>query len=396
MSDFAQTGLITTLQRLNDTHLAKIERELAVLAHERPIALVLPCHGADLEKPALAHIVAELSEGPHFLREVVVTMNGLDDAGFARAQELFAALPMRRTLLWNDRKPMRSAVGTALRAVRGERSEAAGVSVAPAAPLTASLRSSGGRHGVPSLPAASPQLTGKGGNVDAALRHLTGAGECAIIATQDCDVASFRRCDLARLCYAVAEPRLGFQFAKMYYPRVTDRLYGRVSRLFLAPLLHALLRVAGHQPLLDFLLSFRYPLSGEAAMTRETAAALRLAPGYGLEIGQLCEVFRHLDPRTVCQVDGGAGYDHRHQPATTALAAMAAEIAAELFRQCATEGLPADAAFRAAIATAYRREAGLALHRSARLALINDLPFDETAEREMVATFARQLIVETR
>ena len=344
MSDFAQTGLICTLQRLNDTHLAKVERELAVLAHERPIALVLPCHGADLAKPALAHIVAELSEGPHFLHEIVVTMNGLDAAGFARAQELFAALPMRRTLLWNDR---------------------------------------------PGSPAG---LGGKGGNVDAALRHLVGEGTCAIIATQDCDVASFRRQDLARLCYAVAGPRLGFEFAKMYYPRVTDRLYGRVSRLFLAPLLHALLRVAGHQPLLDFLLSFRYPLSGEVAMTRATAAALRLAPGYGLEIGQLCEVFRHLDPRTVCQVDGGAGYDHKHQPAATALAQMAAEIAAELFRQCATEGLPSDAAFRATVATAYRREAALALQRSASLALINDLPFDETGETEMVAHFATQLV----
>ena len=344
MSDFAQHGLICTLQRLNDAHLPKIERALALLAHERPIALVLPCHGADLARPALAHIVAELAEGPHFLQEIVVSMNGIDGEQFERVRQLFAALPMRRTFLWNDR---------------------------PGAPA----------HG----------LAGKGGNVDAALRHLVGAGTCAIIATQDADVASFHRHDLARLCYAVAEPRLGFQFAKMYYPRVTDRLYGRVSRLFLAPLLHALVRVAGHQPLLGFLLSFRYPLSGEVAMTRATAAALRVAPGWGLEIGQLCEVFRHLDPRTVCQVGGGAGYDHKHQPAATALAAMAAEIAAELFRQLATEGLPADTAFRQAVATAYRRAAALALHRSASLALINDLPFDETAERAMIATFALAL-----
>ncbi len=344
MSDFAQTGLICTLQRLNDGHLPKIERELARLAQTRPIALVLPCHGADLARPALAHIVAELMEGPHFVHELVVSMNGLGENQLARAEELFAALPMRRTFLWNDRPG-----------------------------------------------AVAGGLGGKGGNVDAALRHLVGEGTCAIIATQDADVASFRRQDLARLCYAVAEPRLGFQFAKMYYPRVTDRLYGRVSRLFLAPLLHALVRVAGHQPLLGFLLSFRYPLSGEVAMTRATAAALRTAPGWGLEIGQLCEVFRQLDPRAVCQVDGGAGYDHKHQPAATALGAMAAEIAAELFRQLATEGLPADAAFRHAIATAYRREAALALHRSASLALINDLPFDETAEQEMVEIFALTL-----
>lgn len=344
MSDFAQTGLICTLQRLNDGHLAKIERELTLLAHQRPIALVLPCHGADLEKLALAHLVAELGEGPHFLREIVVTMNGIDQRQLQRAEEIFAALPMRKSFLWNDR---------------------------PGEPVG--------------------KLTGKGGNVAAALRHRVGQRTCAIIATQDCDVASFRRRDLARLCYAVAEPRLGFQFAKMYYPRVTDRLYGRVSRLFLAPLLHALLRVAGHQPLLDFLLSFRYPLSGEVAMTRETAAALRVTPGWGLEIGQLCEVFRHLDPRTVCQVDGGAGYDHKHQPAATALAAMAGEIGAELFHQCAVEGLPSDSAFRATIATAYRREAALALQRSASLALINDLPFDEAAERAMVEVFAAQL-----
>ena len=221
MSDFAQTGLITTLQRLNDGHLPKIERELAVLAHARPIALVLPCHGADLERPALTHIVRELEEGPHFLREIVVSMNGLDAAGFAHAQELFATLPMRRTFLWNDRDAQSAVAG--------------GMCAAAEAP-PASLRSPGGRHGVPSLP-APPALAGKGGNVDAAVRHLVGEGTCAIIATQDCDVASFRRQDLARLCYAVAEPRLGFAFAKMYYPRVTDRLYGRVSRLFLAPLL---------------------------------------------------------------------------------------------------------------------------------------------------------------
>ncbi|MEI9895831.1 MAG: hypothetical protein WDN28_18600 [Chthoniobacter sp.] len=118
------------------------------------------------------------------------------------------------------------------------------------------------------------ERAGKGRNVRVAIEHLARAGECAIIATQDCDVTSFQRADLARLCYAVAHPQLGYRFAKMYYSRVTDRLYGRVSRLFLAPLLHAVVRVAGHQPLVDFLLSFRYPLAGEVAFTRELAAEL--------------------------------------------------------------------------------------------------------------------------
>jgi glucosyl-3-phosphoglycerate synthase len=236
-----------------------------------------------------------------------------------------------------------------------------------------------------------PPGAGKGHNVHAAFQHLAQAGECEILATQDCDVASFRRVDLARLCYAVAHPQLRYEFAKAYYSRVTDRLYGRVSRLFLAPLLHAIVRVAGHHPLVDFLLSFRYPLAGEVALTRELAAALPASSGWGLEIGQLCEIFRRVDPREVCQVDGGTGYDHKHQPATTALATMAREIARELFTQLAAEGLANDAAFHAAVETAYRRESQHALRRSSGLAFINDLPVDVPAEVALVATFARQL-----
>ena len=331
MSDFAQPGLITTLQRLNDAHLGEIERVLTDLARAQPIALALPCHGSDLERPALTHIVRELV-GAEFLREIVVSMNGLDDTAFARARENFAPLPQRVTFLRNE---------------------------------------SGG----------------KGGNVRAAFQHLAQSAECTIFATQDCDVASFRRADLARLCFAVAHPQLGYRFAKMYYSRVTDRLYGRVTRLFLAPLLHAIVRVAGHLPLVDFLLSFRYPLAGETALTRELAAALPASPGWSLEIGQLCEIFRSIDPREVCQVEGGPGYDHKHQPAATALADMAAEIARELLAQLAAEGH----ATSPALAAAYRREAAHALRRSASLALINGLPFDTAVESAIVETFAARL-----
>ncbi len=338
MSDFAQTGLICTLQRLNDTHLPRIEAELARLASARPIALVLPCHGRDLEQPAFAHLLGEL-RGAAFLREIVFSVNDVAPDLLAALPGRLADLPQKTTLLHNE---------------------------APA---------------------------GKGENVRAAFTHLAGEGECEVFVTQDCDVASFRRADLARLCYAVVHPQLSYRFAKMYYSRVTDRLYGRVSRLFLAPLLRALVRVAGHQPLLDFLLSFRYPLAGEVALIRDLAAALPASSGWGLEIGQLCEVFRRADPREVCEVDGGPGYDHKHQPAATALAGMAAEIARELFSQLAAEGLPGDAAFRDAVATAYRREAAHALRRSASLALINALPFDEPAEQAIIEAFAGRLML---
>jgi glucosyl-3-phosphoglycerate synthase len=340
VSDFAQTGLICTLQRLNDTHLGRIEAELNEIARSCPIALVLPCHGRDLEQPAFERLLEEL-RGADFLREIVLSMNGVGPTAREALPARLSSLPQKVTLLQNEATPHEPA--------------------------------------------------GKGRNVRAAFEHLSAAGECEVIATQDCDVASFRRADLARLCFAVAHPQLGFRFAKMYYSRVTDRLYGRVSRLFLAPLLHAVVRVAGHQPLVDFLLSFRYPLAGEIALTRELAAALPMSSGWGLEIGQLCEVFRRVDPRQVCQVDGGSGYDHKHQPAAPALADMAGEIVRELFTQFAAEGLANDSAFRAAIAAAYRREAAHALRRSSSLATINGLPFDEVAERAIVDTFAERL-----
>jgi glucosyl-3-phosphoglycerate synthase len=335
VADFAQIGLISTLQRLNDTHLGKIEDELIALSREKSIALVLPCHATDLERPALAHIATELRDAK-FLRAVVLSVNGIEADEFHHRFGANPPGPAGAQFVFN---------------------------------------SPGG---------------GKGRNVANAVALLCRDGYDVLV-TQDCDVASFRRADLARLCYPIAHPELGFRYAKAYYSRVTDRLYGRVSRLFLAPLLHAIVRVAGHHPLVDFLLSFRYPLSGEVAMTRELAAELPFADGWGLEIGQLCEVFRRVDPRDVCQVDGGAGYDHKHQPAATALAKMAAEIVTECFWQLEQEGLSNDAAFRAAVAKAYRREAEHALRRSASLSRINALPFDIDAERTIVHGFAAQL-----
>lgn len=330
MSDFAQHGLISTFQRLNETHLAAIEEELTALAVERPIALVLPCHARDLESESLARILQEIS-GARFLSEIVLSVNGQGASG-------------------------------ARRFLRGVENLTVLCQHAP---------------------------DGKGGNAAAAIAHLTSGGRrCAVIAFQDCDVASFRRADLARLCYPVAHPDLGYRVAKAYYSRATDRLYGRVSRLFLNPLLQAIVRIAGHHPLVNFLLSFRYPLAGEIALEASLAAELPPASGYAVELAHLCEIFRRADPRQVCQVDGGPGYDHRHQPADTALADMAVQLAAELFRQLELEGI---ADIRKDIAAAYRREAGHALHRSAALARLNALPFDAESERTMVETFAERI-----
>jgi glucosyl-3-phosphoglycerate synthase len=87
-----------------------------------------------------------------------------------------------------------------------------------------------------------------------------------IIALHDCDIVNYERQLLARLCYPVAHPNLGFEFCKGYYARVTNAMHGRVTRLFMNPLIRSVQGMAPGTPFLDFVDSFRYPLAGEFAM----------------------------------------------------------------------------------------------------------------------------------
>lgn len=354
MSDFSQHGLITTLQRLTENNAPQLEAELEKLARETPIALVLPCHARELGQPALEHLLDEIS-GAKFLREVVVSMNGPDQQSVKQAKNTFSRLPHSHRILWND------------------------------SPAVVQSRRDGQK----------PPLQGKGRNVWTAFGLLIDEARCGIVATLDCDVTSFRREMLVRLCYACAHPTLNFDFAKMYYSRVTDRIHGRVSRLFVAPLLQALIRVSGHQPLVDFLASFRYPLAGECALRLDLAAALPLDAGWGLEIAMLCETFRHTSPQRICQVDGGVNYEHRHRllgnGANGGLFPMCEQIANTLLGQLAGEGFAICEKFLGAVRQSFQRAASEALSRYQNLAIINGLAFDAGEEAEAVALFARAL-----
>jgi glucosyl-3-phosphoglycerate synthase len=349
MSDISQHGLIGTLQRLNDN--PGLDAELHRLTRDRPVALVLPCHAGDLGRPALERIVEELSTAT-FIAEVLIPVNGVGPAtgeAFSRARAFFRerlSLPHRL------------------------------LSCEP---------------GGDAPPAYRP---GKGSNVWAAVSLLGKENNAAFVLTADADVTTFRIEMLARLAFALADPDLGYTFAKCYYPRVTDRIHGRVSRLFLAPLLQALVRAGGHLPLLDFLRSFRYPLAGECGMTRELALSLPFETGWGLEIGMLCDLFRRIDPRQVCQVDAGGPYDHKHQPlgdGQRGLVRMCGEIARTLLRHLAQEGVRLDDAFFEAVSASYRREAGEAVRRSAALAKINALRFEAEEEKSAVGHFEAAL-----
>ena len=75
MSDFHQSGVITTLHRLGAPDLARLERQLLSYSRARPIALVLPCLFSEIRGPGLKGIVDAL-RGVRYLRQVVVSLSG--------------------------------------------------------------------------------------------------------------------------------------------------------------------------------------------------------------------------------------------------------------------------------------------------------------------------------
>jgi glucosyl-3-phosphoglycerate synthase len=211
-------------------------------------------------------------------------------------------------------------------------------------------------------------VPGKGYNVWMAYGYLLARDEAKVIVTHDSDILSYDRRMLARLCLPLVHPLMGYEYCKSYYGRVTTRMYGRVTRLFVSPVIRACMAVVGTHPLLEFLDSFRYPLSGEFGCDADLVKALRLPGDWGLEMGMLCDIYRTASQRRICQVDLGHNFEHKHQhlgdedPDATSeklqgLMKMAHNIAVQLFNNLNAEGVPLPKSTLRAIASAYRLQA---------------------------------------
>jgi glucosyl-3-phosphoglycerate synthase len=237
---------------------------------------------------------------------------------------------------------------------------------------------------------------GKGRSCWLAYGYVLAMGDCEVIALHDCDIVNYDRRMLARLCYPVANPNLGFEFCKGYYARVTDRMHGRVTRLFVTPLIRAMEGMAPGAGFLKFLDSFRYPLAGEFAMKANLARVNRIPGDWGLEVGVLAEVYRNCALSRICQVDLADNYEHKHQSLSpddpnAGLRKMAVDVAKSLFRTMAGEGLVFTRDHFRSLQVRYVRLAEDTINRYYADALLNGLHFDRHAEELAVATFARSL-----
>jgi len=237
---------------------------------------------------------------------------------------------------------------------------------------------------------------GKGRATWLAFGYVLASARCRVIALHDCDILTYSRNLLARLCYPMVDPSLGYEYTKGYYPRVTDRMHGRVTRLFVTPLVRSLLQITGPTPFLEYVDSFRYPLAGEFAMHSDLARSVRIPGDWGLEVGMLAEVYRNTSVRRVCQVDVADNYDHKHQSlsiedANAGLQRMAHDIGRSLLRTLAMEGVVFGPAFYTSLKVAYVRTAQDSVRSYNDDAAINGLVFDRHLESLAVEVFAQAL-----
>lgn len=364
MSDFFQTGAIATLHRLGHPDVPRLERELNEFAKETPIALVLPCHVREVGTKALRLIARELRTVP-YLQQIVVGIDGANARGWKKARHFFAQLPQQPTLLWNDGPRMQNLY---------RQLEDAELSAGPG---------------------------GKGRNVWTCFGYVLASEQARMVAVHDCDIITYNRELLARLCYPVAHPSLGFDFCKGYYARVTERLNGRVMRLLVTPMLRALKTIIGQHPYLVYMDTFRYPLAGEFAMDVDLVRRVRIPHDWALEVGMLAEVFRNSAPRAICQSELCENYDHKHQElsardADKGLNKMAVDISRSFFRRMAAEGIKLDAGLFDTVLSAYMRQAEDTLRFYSADSALNGLRYPRHEEENAVATFVRSIRIATK
>lgn len=363
MADSFQGGRITTLHNIVDRPLEALEEELIQFSIDTPMGLILPSLFSELEGPALANIVNELTK-VRFLQQIVIGLDRADESEYRKAIEFFSRLPQPHRILWND--------GPNLMAI-DQRLQEMGL---------------------------APNQLGKGRNVWYCMGYMLARDEIEAVALHDCDIVTYERSLLARLIYPVANPSFQFQFSKGYYSRIANKyMGGRVSRLLVTPLIRALEHTLdkNHQEYLLFMDSFRYPLAGEFSMRKDAMAGLRLPSDWGLEVGVLMEMLRNYSTRRICQVDIADIYDHKHQSLSqdndqAGLSKMSIDITKAFFRKLATDGVVFNNGLFRTLKATYLR-IGLDLVDSYRCdARMNGLDFDVHTEEQMVELFAENLM----
>jgi glucosyl-3-phosphoglycerate synthase len=364
MADFFQNGSITTLQDVSKRDLDNMEKELEKFSQRRNMVLLLPALYSEFETPAMQTILDEL-KGVKYLYKIILGLDKATKEQFEEVKKIMSTLDVQVDILWNDGPQMQK--------------------------LYSSLEDEGFR---------SIDIKGKGRNVWTMMGYALSDPKAYAFALHDCDIVNYSRAIPARLFYPIVHPALDFEFNKGYYSRATDRLHGRVTRLFYSPLIKALRKTYGNSEYLEYMDSFRYALSGEFAFIRTLARGIRVSPTWGLEVSTLSEVYENTSVRRICQTEIMESYEHKHQELKSkepdhelegGVAKMSIDIAKTIFRIMSQRGVVFSEESLKSLRAAFFGESRKAIAKYDAVAKFNALKFDRKKEIEAVETFDKSL-----
>lgn len=352
--DFQQ-NLITTI---HDYTLALQDPlQLRQGLRDKPTTILIPCLMEEFRRPALRLIRSVLQELDG-LHQLVIALAAGSVEEVREAEQFFADMPFPVHVQWTN------------------------------APAVKELLSGFSDQGL--------DLMGPPGKGWAVWQGLGVAiRDAEVVALFDADIRTFTPAYPQRMLLPLLLPSSGVAYVKAFYSRLSlesHALQGRGTRLFVGPLLTALSQLLGDSPFLSYLQAFRYPLAGEFAFTRDLAVNLRIPCDWGLEIGLLSEVHRHVALSRIAQVDLGL-FDHKHKTLGASpregLQRMCSEILASVLRGLMEhQGTTISAEQVATLEVLFRRVGEDRIRQFALDSAVNHLPYNRHGEELAVQQFS--------
>jgi glucosyl-3-phosphoglycerate synthase len=327
-----------------------MSERLHSLNKKYPSGLIIPVIETDLNSPVLAKMVTEINEC-NYLKKVFIALSAKNPKNYEEALRLSRNFKTPCEVVWCN-KPE---VVTVLEELKKRDLDVT-------------------------------QLSGKG--KDLWITMGIASLELYAFAVHDSDILYYSKMLPTKMLYLIIEPKLDFFFSKGYYARInieTKRMYGRIHRLFISPLLDALQEKLHDSRFISYLQSFSYLLSGEFAIYTDLASHLRIPSDWGFEMGMLAELFRNTSYGRICEVDLGI-YDHKHKEViTNGLMNTAEESFITLLRTLTeTDGIEVTMPFLQSLQVMYRRTAQDKIRQYHADATCNGLNFDRHEEETAV------------
>lgn len=343
--DFEQRGIA----KIHDVDMDfnTMSTRLRSLAQDYPSGVIVPIIESDLKSPVLSRMVSELNECD-YLKKVFIALSAENQASYEEATKVFERFKVPHNIIWCNKPKITSIL---------EKLKDKGLNVTG--------------------------LSGKGKDLWIAMGIAS--LELHAFAIHDADIISYSRMLPTKLLYPVIEPKLDFFFSKGYYARVNlenRKMHGRISRLFMNPILEALQEKLLHQSrFVSYLQSFSYLLSGEMAIYSDLAMNLRIPCDWGFEVGLLAELYRNASYKRICEVDLGF-YDHKHKEViANGLVSTAQDSLVTLLRTLTEiDGIEVSQPFLQSLQVMYRKMAQDKIRQYHADATCNNLNYDRHQE----------------